>query len=426
MIDTLAFMYPEQARRTPTVLSLPVCRLPGAPAPGGHNHESPRAFYGDGFMMEVEVDGTDRVAFIEKALPHSRYDLMMLASDEQVKCAVTDLAARTKEFIFAVADRFIGFLSQADVIGRYGLDRGHLHLAFNYDRYTTDRENSMCCDKRFHLHLNYWPGDELGQLRPVRWGDISEMTLRRRLVDPLAYAAGLIMRDRCRELAPGLPLMPVDPERDESIGLPAGPKVSFPDWTFLRDRQFITMLDTMHDVADTAYQEIHAAFTGQGSKPRIWSRPGLLPGQQITQNLREMAWLSADTRRLLTRLALVLREVTAADMQAFRDGRVESVRGLTLGGLDYAIAMFCQQRNSASLPLSGAGPVYLVMHCKLFSDIGGAGLPTIDDIPVVRLDRASGRPLSDAEIKSRRQLREEFLALALPSLSGTHPVRRLP
>lgn len=425
MSDPFAFMYPEQAQRTPIVLSLPVGQLPGAPAPGGHSHGSPRDFYGDGFLSEVEVEGTDRVAFIEKAFPHSRYDLMMLASDEQVKCAVTDLAAGTKEFIFAVADQFIGFLSQPDVISRYDLGDGHLHLAFNYDRYTTDRENSMCCDKRFHVHLNYWPGDELGRLSPVRWGDISQMLLRRRLIDPLAYAAGLIMADRCRELAPGLPLMPVDPERDEAIGLPPGPKISFPDWTFLRDRQFVTVLDTMHDIADTAYADIHVAFTGERSKPRVWSRPGLLPAERITQNLEDMAWLSADTRRLLTQLGLVLRDVTEADMQAFRDGQAESIRGLTLGGLDYAITLFCQQRNSANRPLSGAGPVYLVMHCKLISDIGGAGLPTIDDIPVVRLDRASGGTLTDAQIKSRRQFREEFLTLALPALSGSHSVRRL-
>lgn len=425
MADTLDFMYPEQTWRTPTVLSLPVGRLPGAPAPGGHADGSPRDFYGAGFMMEVEVGDTDRVAFIEKAFPHSRYDLMMLASDEQVKCAVTDLADQTKQFMFAAAGRFIGFISQADVISRYGLDGGHLHLAFNYDRYTTDRENSMCCDKRFHLHLNYWPGDELGLLRPVRWGDIPEVTLRWRLIDPLAHLTGLVMRDRCRELAPGLPLMPVDPGRDEAIGLPAGPKIEFPGWSVLRDREFVTIMDSIHEVADSAYQEIHVAFTGERSKPRVWSRPSLLPREQIARNLRETAWLSDDTRRLLTRLAFVLRDVTAARMRSFRDGQADPVRGLTLGGLDYAITMFCQQRNSAGAPLADAGPVYLVMHGKLFADVGGAGLPSIGSIPVVRLDRASGHVLSDAEVKIRRQLREEFLALALPSLLVSHQARRL-
>lgn len=423
MTSSLASLYPREAHELPTVVSMPIGRLPSTIKPGGRNLSTPREFYGPAILREIQVGDGDRLAFVEKAFPHSLYDLMILASDDEIRCSVTDLARDTKRLIFGLSAQFVDYLSDPDVVDRYGLARGHLNLAFNHDRYTADRENSMCCDKRFHLHLNYWSERELSALRPVSWGEIPDRGLRQRLLDPIAYLSEHVLWDRLGGQLPNFPMMPVDPERDRRLGLPAGPKVRFSDWGFLRDGGLVDTLDALHHAADAAYRELYKAVTGEDHQPLVWERPTLLPIPQRLANLERIAWLSAPSLAGLRTLAQSLRDVTADDMQRFRESANEATARLSLAGLDYAITLFAQQRNTVSVPLAETGPVYLVMHCKLFGDIGGAGLPSVDRIPVVRLDRAQGSLLTDEQIESRRQFRNEFLDGALPAMSETFDLR---
>ena len=75
-----------------------------------------------------------------------------------------DLAPRTLNVVFDLAYRFVAYISQPETVERFGLHGAQLHLCFNHDRDTVDRDNAMFFDKRFHLHLNLWPERDLDWL----------------------------------------------------------------------------------------------------------------------------------------------------------------------------------------------------------------------------------------------------------------------
>jgi hypothetical protein len=321
-----------------------------------------------------------------------------------------------QRLVLDLSAEFVDFLSDPEVCRRYGLDGGQLNLAYNYDRHTVDRDNSMCCDKRFHLHLNYWVADELNDMRPVAWGEIEDQAVRRTLVDPVAYLSEMIMRDRIARYPLPVPLLTVDSDRDQTLGLPAGPKIEFPDWGFLRDPSFATVLGDLHREAETAYAELYEDFVGEQFAPRPWHRPRLLPRQRIEANLRARSWLSPDTVDGLVVLARSLVDLEELGVTAMEDADPATLNKVALAGLDYAIALFRPARNTVETPLNRGGPVYLVMHCKMFASVGGAGLPIIDRVPVVRLDRSRGRLFTTDEVEKRRRLRADFLDRHLPGL----------
>jgi hypothetical protein len=377
-------------------------------------------------FKEIEVEGRSRVGFVEKAFPHSYYDLMLLAADDEIRCSFSDLDPAVKQFTLALAADFVDFLSDPDVSRRYGLDGGYLHLAYNYDRYTTDRDNSMCCDKRFHLHLNYWVAKELADLRPIEWGDISDLQLRQNLIDPVAYLSEMIMRDRVMGRALPAGLMTVDADRDQELGLPAGPKIEFPDWSFLRDPSFAEVLVGLHREAECAYAELYEDFIGEPYQPRVWERPRLLPRDRIEANLRARPWLSPDTLEGLLLLSRTLVNIEDLGVPAMAQVDPGSLGKIVLAGLDYAVTLFRPARNTIECPLNRGGPVYLVMHCKMFGTMGGAGLPTIDSVPVVRLDRSRGELFSADQVEQRRRLRAEFLNRHLPRLGKRFDLKSMP
>lgn len=424
MTDAFSSLYPAEAGRIGVVLGFGVPRLANPP-PSVRNLGSARDFYGQAMLAEFEVDGRDRIAFIDKAFPHSRYDLMMLASDDDIRCAVTELGPVAGELVFEIAHRFLTYLGDPETIDRYGLSGGRFHLCYNYDRDTQDRENSMFYDKRFHLHLNYWPGSDLRAPAVVRWGDIDSGRLRRRLLDPITFLATSVMRDATGGVVAGRPVMPVDDRRDLAMGLPPGLKIRFDGWDVLRGRRITSALETLHEVADTAYRRLHRAFTGEEHAPAAWRRPRLLSAARIRANLDDVDWLSPDSREGLARLAGALRDVDEADMQRFRSDEALRVHRMALGGLDYAIGMFSRACNRADAPLVAGDEVYLTMQCRLFGDIGGAGLPPLGDAAIVKLDRSAGPAMSAAELESRRELRCRFLEAELPALAERYRLRRL-
>lgn len=426
MDDVLAPLYPPEADDTPTVLRMPAPRL-ADPPPDIRNVGTVADHYGPNLLDEWVVADGDRVAVIDKAFPHSRYDLLLLASDDEVRSAVTDLAPATKGLLFGAVADFVDFLSDPEVVTAYDLSGGHFQASFNFDRDTVDRENSMFYDKRFHLHMNYTPGRDIALEAPVRWADIPGHRLRRRLIDPIAYLGASIIHDATGGTAGGLPLLSLDDARDLRLGLPPGAKLRIDGWGALRTPQFSTALDDLHRHAERAYRVLHVAFTGAPHAPRPWRRPSLLPADTIVANLDEIGWLSTGTRKGLTTLARVLKDVSDSDLTRFRADEGARVEHLTVAGLDYAMSVFSRGRNTAATPLAEHDEVYLVMQPKLFGDIGGAGLPTVDGVPIVRLDRSAGPTLTAAELADRRALRRHFLDRASAAMARRHglaPVRR--
>lgn len=424
MSDSLASLYPTTTDEVRVALRLPAPRLPNPPS-GARNLGSAREFYGPAMLREVQVADGDRLAFIDKAFPHSRYDVMMLVSDDEIRCAVTEVAPATKRLMLDVAASFVDYLSTPEVVREWDLGNGHLHVSFNYDRDTHDRENSMFYDKRFHLHLNYWPGRDLRDLDTVRWANITDTALRRRLIDPVADLASTVLHDKLGGKAAGWPLLTPDAERDVRLGLPFGPKLRLPGWAALRDPGFPALLDELHRAADAAYRELFECLTGHQFQPMPWYRPPVLSVGEAVANLRRLEWLSTAGLDRVARLAGLLRDVPPAQMAAFRSDERERIRRMSLGGLDYAISLFSQSRNTDRQPLAAHPETYLVLQAKLFADIGGAGLPSVDRVPLVRVDRSAGAVMTGGEIADRVGMRERFFDRYWPRLVDEHDLHIL-
>lgn len=420
MNDRFGEFYPAEAYVTP-VITLPVPRMPAAPAPRP-NKGSVEAFYGTALLSRVMVGCGCELALIDKAFPHSRYDVMLLASDDVPRSSVADLCPSLQELIFKIAHQFVCFVSDGSVIEKFELEDGIFHVSFNFSKMTTDRESSMFFEKRFHLHLNYTPGSDLRFGPAVPWGEVKKLSLRRRLLDPLVFLGEAVLTDALRGSAWERYLLPIDRERDLAMGLPSGLKAEFGTWAFLIEPRFRHLLTELHVTAQRAYCSLRAAVVSEKSSEagEEWSRPPLRSADDVADRLSRLDWLSADTRQQIACFAAQLRNVPPSLYSRFKRSEHDRVRCLSLNGLDYSVGMFARGRNGGASPLAAAEKVYLNLQTRMFGDIGGAGLPPLYPHPMVRLDRASGSTMSAAELMQRRQFRDVFLetaALELPELA---------
>ncbi|MFV2088588.1 hypothetical protein [Micromonospora sp. LOL_021] len=398
-------LYPAAAEKVMVMPKLPTPRFPEAASV--RNNTSARKFYGERLIAEYEVAGsTDRLGVVDKLFPHSRYDSMLLASNDDIRTATTELAAATIDAIFSLGHRFVRYLSDPTTTERFGLHGAEVHLCYNFDRDTIDRENAMFYDKRFHLHLNCWPGRDLEAVSGLPYRDLDDRLLRLRLIDPIAFLAPRVIRDKLGPTVAGHRVI-VDPA--EIPQAPVGLALQLPGWSALSDGTVPAIVRTLHEAASAAYAEVRSAFTGGQLVARPRTRPPLLSSTDIRKRLGRYRWLSSDTRAELLRLASLLDSLDESEVAARCDHPARATTGLALDGLDYSVGIFCRQAHSTSYPLLDAPEIVLVMQCRLFSDVGGAGIPPLRGVSAVRLDRRSGTVMTEEEIKQRSAFRDGYL-----------------
>lgn len=408
-------LYPTGIDDMTVVPRLPVPRFPGVVAQ--RNLSGVRKFYGERLLAEFDVaDTEDRIGIIDKLLPHARYDTMILATNDEARTASTDLAPNTLTTILEMAYVFVRYTGRPDIAARFGLDDAEIHMSFNYDRDTTDRENAMFYDKRFHLHLNCWPGEDLRAVEGVRFGAVPDPVLRLRLVDPVAFLAARIISEATGGSIGGRRLTVTRP--GDGISAPIGLCIGLEGWDALRDSGVPQVLTTLHTVAQDAYSQVRAALVGTSEPSEPWTRPSLLPRDAIASNLRRLTWLSEEVRHDLYRLALMLRDITPQEMSALRDDPERAVSTMTMAGLDYSIGFF-KPFTHASESAKHGSPIFLTMQCRLFGDIGGAGLPPLRGIGAVRLDRKSGSMLSEQDVRTRTDFLAGYRAAVTDALGDT-------
>lgn len=436
--DSLAPLYPPAAHELLVAERLAVKGFKTTKVVGQDRPVDGTPDYGDRLLAELvsDADGHDgdRLAFIDKLFPHSRYDSLLLVTGPRAPCSFADLLPATQRAVLHLLVEFVDFVSRPETIDEFGLHDGRFHACWNFDRRTCDRENSMFFDKRFHLHLNYWPGRDVS-LDVRRLGSLSQVAWRHRLVDPVAFLAPQIMFDALGGALAGLRLLEPDPERDARFGLPPGLKLVLDDWRQVGSERLAAALVDLHTRSAEVYAELVLAFTGSSEPVDPWTRPRLLPARQIHDALRSKTWLSTPARAGLEFLASTLRDVPSSVMRGFRDagGQLEAatlqnssagarrghtsarVRHLALADLDYNLGFFSPGVNAVETPLGGGGPVYVVVNYKLFADIGGAGLPPMGNVPIVRIVRGA-EPLDPAEVAARSRLHRRFIEIAAAAL----------
>jgi hypothetical protein len=401
-LDTL---YPEAAARLQVgAMSSP--RRPGE-LTAGRPGASARDFYGANLIWESVAPEPDRIAVIDKAFPHAQHEVMLLASGEPSATSVSDLSSAARSRIFCGATTFVDFVDEVDVRRRFGLDDGLLHASFNFDRDTTDRENSMFFDKRFHLHLNYFSATDLRGVERAHWTQLPR-PFARRLIDPLAYIAEHVFADANQFRGDQLPLLRVDVDRDVAAGWAPGPKLVLANWRQVGSTTTQDLLVRAHDLAQWTYDEVRTVFCGDSAVTAPWTRPRLLPSSEIRRRAVAARWLGEDSRRGLEVLAKSLCDTTGGSIAALRAHPARQVGALTLAGLDYSLSMHSpRQVGSGSW---GEQPVLLTWSFKLFGDIGGAGLPPAGGCAAVKLDRATGPIMTHESMMQRRSFQEDFVA----------------
>ncbi|MET9648582.1 hypothetical protein [Streptomyces syringium] len=412
-LDTL---YPQAAWELPVNPALPAPRRADPPVErcnlGGY-----RDYYDPNIVREFPVQGErERLAVIDKAFPHSLYDVMLLvARDDVIRQSVSDTPAPVLAALLRAARTFMVLLSDPVVLRRFGLDGGRVTVSWNHDP-TLDRDNGQWWDKRMHWHLNCWPSFVQRTVAPVRLADVTDVTMRRSLVDPAAYLAHRVMTDALRDAAlpGGCRLMGPDPVRDAERALPIGLKIRIPGWGFVPTLQCQGLLRTLHDTASDVYRSLHQCFTGSDDMPAPWQRPRLLHVDDVEHRLDGLVWLSPAARSGLTRLRRVLRDVTPGEMRLLAARRGVANRCLTLGGLSYNLALFTPELARADRPVIETNELYVVMQFKLVSFVGNS--PAIGGAAASVIDRMGGPVMTPDDHARRSDFQHQYTELLQRSL----------
>ncbi len=363
-------------------------------------------------LLECPTDGGDRLALVDKAIPHAHFDLMLSEASDDDKPSPCDVSPLTGRVLWRTGLEFVRFVSDPAVMAARGLAGGALHLALNCDPYTQDRE-SVQAAKQFHLHLLYWSAAELEQLagapeRPLQ----HDPRTRRQLLDPLAFVGARLVTALLQELAPGIPgavALDCDDEAIVAGHRPPGALLQLPGWEVLADPAFEDLVRRLHGRLTDMAALLRAAFTGDAGVPVPWQRHPLRNRAAIQAALGGLD-LSPGLLAALDSLANVLRDLPPPVLARLRRSRPALRKHLlTLNPPSYALNLFSPGRNLPRTPLAAAGLVYLSIQPKLFSGTGGAGLLALDGLPSVRVCRGAGH--FDAPQWRRRAALQRAFAL---------------
>ncbi|MBK1631938.1 hypothetical protein CKO31_14575 [Thiohalocapsa halophila] len=380
-------------------------------------------------LLDCAADGGDRLALVDKAMPHAHFDLMLSEASDRDKPSPCDVAPSTGRALWRTGLELVRFVSDPQVMGAHHLADGALHLALNCDPDTRDRE-SVQAAKQFHLHLLYWNAAELAQLAgpaetPSQYGSRS----RRQLLDPVGFVGARLVTALLRRLDLGLADAEVLDRDDAAVAAgrrPPGALLRLPGWSVLAEPAFEDLIRRLHQrLTDTA-SLLRAAFTGTGDAPAPWQRHPLRSRAAIEAALTRLD-LPDDLVTELGGLADALRDLPSPVLARLRRGPPALRKHLlTLNPPSYALNLFAPGRNRPDTPVAAAESVYMSVQPKLFSGTGGAGLLALDGLPSVRVCRGAGH-FSEAQWRRRAALQRAFAlhnAERLQGLIGCGPVRR--
>ncbi|MFJ6901512.1 hypothetical protein [Streptomyces hokutonensis] len=417
-VPGLDVLYPRAALDLPVNPALLAPRL-AAPPPERRNLGGYRDYYGPNILAEILVPGAgERLAVIDKAWPHSLYDVMLLvARDDVLRTSVADTPPVVLTALMEACSLFAAYVSTPTVMSEFGLMGSQTSIAWNHDR-TVDRDNGQWWDKRLHLHFNCWPKPAYGN-HSVRLGDVADATTRRSLVDPVAYLAHRVVLDALtgHSLPDGcVPLVP-DPLRDGREHLPVGLKIRLPGgWSFVTTPECRSLLRTLHKTAAATYRDLLLSFTGQAQPATDWRRPPLLPPPDVQRRLTGLRWLTPGSREELLRLRGVLRDLTGRELELLHRRPDVANRCMTLGGLSYNLAFHSPHPARPGRPLNATPDLYLVMQFKLISYVGSS--PAVHGAVASVIDRANGPVMTDADHALRHAFQTEYIRLLGQAAGG--------
>ncbi|WP_296805294.1 hypothetical protein [Thiocapsa sp.] len=394
--DRFAALYPRGLDRMRVAWEH--LRIPGPPAEYALTrieveHPDPQRRFARRTIQEILCDD-DRLALIDKASPHSLFDLMVSEISDPPKATPCAVEPITGAVLWRTGLAFVRFVSDPQIMRRFDLADGELHLALNCDPNTHDRE-SVQAAKQFHLHLLYWSAEALAPLESAgRFGAAADVRLRRQAIDPLSFLGARLIHASLAGFDLGIPgaRLAVPDERLTIRGdRPLGCLIELPGWQVLGDPAFEDLIRRLHLRLESLAADLLEVFTGQRRAPSPWHRHALRPHAHIARGLAGLP-VSARIRAGLGELSLALRDLPVST--ARRLERTDARRRMDLMTLNqpcYALNLHAPERNRQGATLEDAGVVHLTIQPKLFSGIGGAGLLGLGGVPSVRILRGEGR-----------------------------------
>lgn len=377
----------------------------------------------------------DRLALVDKAMPHALYDLMLSETSPINKPTPVEVLPSTGQLLWRTGLELVRFVSEPRHQRKFGLSGGQLHLALNCDPNTADRE-SVQAAKQFHLHLLYWNAAELAALRrslrqPSRLADQTLAVRRRQCLDPLGFLGARVIHWALADFQFGIPdvrLLDCDAAAVADGSLPLGCVIRLPGWQVMASPAFEDMIRRLHRLLTQTGELLLDAFTGHAEPPLAWQRHSLRSDAEIDARLVAIGCPEPLRAGLLT-LAAGLSDLSARQASRLRRASPRSRKHcMTLNLPCYALNLHAPRTNCFDTPLIEADGVYLTLQTKLFSGIGGAGLLGLCDIPSVRVLRGRGH-YSEADWRRRTDFQRAFAlhndaALRRMPGPGRSPVRR--
>jgi hypothetical protein len=252
-------------------------------------HPDPRArFARRAVALMPCADGRDTLALVDKASPHSLFDLMLTEVSAVAKSTPVEVAAATGRALWRTGYNFVRFCSQSRVVDDFGLAGGELHLALNCDPHTVDRE-SVQAAKQFHLHLLYWTSAALAPLAGAEpLARVRDARLRRQALDPISFLGARLIFDALSALDLGLPGAALLPPDDPAVIVgkrPLGCVIALTGWSVLGEPVFAALIRRIHVRLATLAADLLESFTGEREPPPPWQRHPLLPRRDISARI---------------------------------------------------------------------------------------------------------------------------------------------
>jgi hypothetical protein len=425
--DPFAALIPKAAARMPVAWD--TLRVPGPPTalaltPDEISGATPiDRFYRRTIQLLECAAGTaagDCLVLVDKAIPHSLFDLMISEASPRDKSTPVDVLPITGQLLWRTGLELVRFVSEPDHQRAFGLAGGQLHLALNCDPNTADRE-SVQAAKQFHLHLLYWTATELAALsQPSRLADEHRPARRRQCLDPLTFLGARVLHAALSDFDLGIAdarLMPCDDAGMIDGSRPLGCVIRLPGWQVLESPAFEDMIRRLHQRLTQTGERLLDAFTGHGEPPAPWQRYRLQPAAAIDRRLAVLGWSRSLRDGLLT-LAAGLRDLSPAQAARLRQASPAARKHcMTLNLPCYALNLTASRPNAVDAPLIESDVVDLILQTKLFSGIGGAGLLGLSGIPSVRVVRGQGR-FSEADWHRRAAFQRAFALHNSDALQG--------
>lgn len=303
--------------------------------------------------------------------------------------------------------KYVEFISDSKKISEFNLQNGHLHIVYNFN-HLPDRSSAMSVDK-FHLHLNYWTGQQLKNLMVEKVGGTIDLI---DLIDPTVLLASDIM-DYELDFKEFNFVNKINFSIDSLLinRAPIGIELKLKNgWETIKTIEFIHLLKYIHEKLMDLDMKYYSLFTGANSYPKKWERAGLVEPKEFNENLKLMD-IPIALQKKLKIFHATLKNVTPQFVDRLRKKPKLLNKHIIISALNYSISIYSNNRNKSNEPIINSDDVRLLIQVKKFSPSGGAGQTFIPGLAsLVNIDREKTF-MTNEEISTRETFQNMYLSL---------------